>query len=456
MPMSPQILANIRQKYPQYNDIDDATLSAKVIAKYPEYDDPAPPPSTPAGGTLSAAPDEQGFLSSAADSSGLSGLAHAAMHPIDTAKGFPAAVGNEFKRSGQQLKTAWDTPNNQPIKAVDNAMYAIPFIGGSLKKADEQYGRGNVAGAYGTAAGLGAAAVAPEVVGGAVRGLSQPLKSGGATLMDMTIGAGKKEFKRGAAPGASYLEAGGTPAFTMKSLANKASDLKAGVGEKLGEAYDAADASGTLIPSDTVRSAIMPPIQKAIDTTMGPGGTMDPGQYIRLSESYDPMLQAGDAAGGIKPSDVFSAKKNVAQNTSWSDPLNMGLKSVRQAQVGKLGDVLSNAVPEVAPLNKQYQGLANFSSKAADKSVISPTATAIGMRRVPELLLGAAGGHAITGDPITAGILAGIPAMIDTVPGKTSLAYGAYKAGQAAQPVANFITHPAMRTTPFIIPPKKK
>lgn len=409
--------------------------------------------SSQAGGTLSAAPERQGFLSSAADSSGLSSLGNLVAHPIDTVKGIPSAIGQELSRSGQQFKTAWNTPNNQPMKAVDNAMYALPFIGGPLQKADTQYAAGNPMGAAGTMAGLGGAALIPEAAGERISTLAAPLKKAGGGFMDMAIGAGKKEFKRGAQPGSAYLEAGGTPAISISSLADKAQNVKQGIGQKLGQAYSDADAAGTMIPSNTVRAALNPDIDEAINTTMGPGGSMDPSQYIKLSQSYDPMLQAGDAAGGIKPSELFAAKKNVAQNTSWSDPAALGLKSIRQKNTGALGGVLQDAIPGLAPLNKQYMGALNFSNKAADR------AAGVGGQMQKAINLGEAGG-AIAG--VASGHpLAALPLIADTVPVKTGVGYGLYKAGQAAQPVANFITHPVVRPTPFgaqaiLSPPKKK
>jgi len=180
---------------------------------------------------------------------------------------------------------------------------------------------------------------------------------------------------------------------------------------------------------------------------------MDPGQFVKLSQSYDPMLQAGDVAGGIKPCDLFAAKKNVAQNTSWSDPTALGLKSVRQENTGALSGVLQDYVPEVAPLNKQYMGALNFSNKAADRAAGGGGIVQKGLNAAETM--GAVTG-AVTGHP-----LAALPYVIDTVPVKTAAAYGAYKAGQAAQPVANFIMNPAMRRTPFaaqstLNPPQKK
>lgn len=91
---------------------------------------PSAPPSTN-GATLNAPPVGKGFTRSLEDASGVSLLTH----PIDTLTG----VVNEAGRVGSQLKTAWNGP---PSQAIDNTMYAIPFLGGALKEADENYRAG--------------------------------------------------------------------------------------------------------------------------------------------------------------------------------------------------------------------------------------------------------------------------------------------------------------------------
>lgn len=130
-----------------------------------------------AGGKLLDVVPQKGYLQSAADASGLSLAKYAVTHPgetFDAINDLPnpngviaSAVKGELKRSVGQLKEAWDTPNNQPVKAIDRTLYAIPGIGGALKEADEQYAAGNVHGAYGTLTGLIGSMLVPEAVKGA-------------------------------------------------------------------------------------------------------------------------------------------------------------------------------------------------------------------------------------------------------------------------------------------------
>lgn len=97
------------------------------------------------------AKQEKGFLSSLYENSPLSlpqSLYQAATHPGQALTG----IANEIGRSGSQLRDAWNTP--EPIKAADKTIYAIPFIGGALKDADEAAKRGNWRQGLGTGLGI--------------------------------------------------------------------------------------------------------------------------------------------------------------------------------------------------------------------------------------------------------------------------------------------------------------
>lgn len=106
------------------------------------------------GNTVTPPEKPQGGLSSYGEASGLTGLKNLVMHPLDTLAKLPEGLVNEGERVGSQLKEAWNTPNNEPMKAIDRTLYATPFVGANFKKADEQQAAGNTKGAIGT--GLGA------------------------------------------------------------------------------------------------------------------------------------------------------------------------------------------------------------------------------------------------------------------------------------------------------------
>lgn len=161
----------------KHGAVDYDTLAKKYGASEPstkqEASAPAPPP-TPSG-----------FLGSLGESSGLKSLGQAVSHPADTLASLPSAISNEAGRVGTQLKEAWNTPNNQPLKALDRTLYATPFIGSSLKTADEQAASGNYRGAAGTSAGVLGSLLIPgaaEEAGSGLKSLIPTRAKGGKIL----------------------------------------------------------------------------------------------------------------------------------------------------------------------------------------------------------------------------------------------------------------------------------
>jgi hypothetical protein len=268
--------------------------------------------------------------------------------------------------------------------------------------------------------------------------------------MNRTVGALQKDFKRGANPGRAYLDAGGTPSLSMDSLASKGKNLKSSVGKQIGDVYESATANGTIIPVQDVTSAIRPPIQNARAVVTGPGGTGDLGPIRQFGASFRPPIQTALDNGGFSPNDVFAMKKNVAQNTTWGDPTQVGMKSLRQQTTGALGNVLENAVPEVKPLNAQYQGLSNFANRA---NLRAQTGSSPLTHLATKTALGAGGAMlGATHSPL-ASALTGAGAMaLDSVPVKTSLAGALYYGGKGTVAVGNGIKG---LYAPPIAPPRR-
>jgi hypothetical protein len=168
-----------------------------------------------------AAYEPQGFLSSAADSSGLSSLGHAIMHPIqtlapvaglanDVLHGRPASDTNPLVQSIQGLARNSANEGQQAVSMAKQGSYgaalahgalAIPGVGQTMQKAMDQtsgdtgsYG-GNLKslvtnpGAMGTLSGFSAGTVAPAMAEKAFMSIpfrsalagdvSQPIKGGG-------------------------------------------------------------------------------------------------------------------------------------------------------------------------------------------------------------------------------------------------------------------------------------
>jgi hypothetical protein len=108
------------------------------------------------------------------------------------------------------------------------------------------------------------------------------------------------------------------------------------------------------------------------------------------------------------------------------------MNSVRQQGVGGVGKLLTDAVPEAAPLNRIYQGSGNLADRAASRADTgSPPFTSL----VNRGLEGAAGlglGYA-THNPV----LAAAPLLMDSIPVKTGTGYMLFHGGKLADAVPN-------------------
>ena len=329
------------------------------------------------------------------------------LHPIDTARS-ALAVGldngitgdasqNPLVQRGQELRNEW---NSDKGLAVENLA--------------------------GDAIGTGISAGAGKALGVAVKPLANAaapkLKAAGGMLVDRAAGSLQKDFKRGAEPGRSYLEGGGTPALTMRSLAGKASQVKDTAGTQLGDAYSSSTAN---IPVPRVFDAIASPVQKLRNLQSGPGGTGIPDSVTAYESNMLPTLVNAEQRGGFTPRQLFDeVKQPISKSTRWNDPSLYDLNKVRQETTGAIGGLLTDAVPETTGLNKIYQGAGNLAGRASLRANTgSAPLSTMGRRALEAGLGGALGAKAGVGH---LGVLA---AGLDSVPGLTTGGYGLYHAG---------------------------
>lgn len=277
-----------------------------------------------------------------------------------------------------------------------------------------------------TSAGIigGAMHAAPSILGP----LGEGMKSSGAKLIDRTAGLLKSDVSRGAEPGRAYLEGGGGPVMSLKGLAESAKNIKNETGSKLGQAYKDADARGVNIPAIDVFNAVQEPITKLRNLQRSPGGVGSPASLTDFEDNLNAPIYAASARGGFTPSELFTEMKQpISQNTRWNDPTMYDLNKVRQETVGKIGDILTGAVPETATLNKIFQGTNKLAGRAAARAETGQSPlTAIG-RRAVEGAAGAALGMA-THNPL----LGAVPIIADSVPVRTATAKGLFEGGRIA------------------------
>lgn len=286
-------------------------------------------------------------------------------------------------------------------------------------------------GDFTTGAAMGAAGGA---AGELLPMLKPALQDSAIGKINRKIGALKPDFARGANPGEGYFQARLGPSASMGSIAEKASAAKENVGEQIGNAVDNNVLSriGVKIPVQDAVRPIAEPINETHAVLSGPGGG-DTGAIEDLSASFRPAIQKAVDNGGFTPREYFAIKRNVAKNTGWGDPAQIGLKQARQQIAGGMSGTLGEQVPELRPLTSAYQNLSKLETRATDRATTGrPSLSGVG-RGITEAGL-AAGGLLKKGP---AGLLLGaIPAVADSIPIQTGIASGMYYGGEALPRVA--------------------
>lgn len=441
----------IKAKHPEYGDMSDEEVGQKVLAKYPEYQDMvdiAKPDPNMATVTVKPPPPQKGFFSSASDASGLSGLGSAIMHPLKTANNVLDAGAMSLglqKDTGQNpilngLQQGIVDPLKRMVSAptLKEAARNVPFFGPTMAAAQAQHDAGNDAGMAGTLAGSVAGLIAPKVLSrlpDALASAGETSQNSGVGLLNKTVGTLKNDFKRGANPSRGYFEAGGGPAMSMQGLADKGAALKEAVGTTIPEVLGKSTA---VVDPQKLGAVISKPMAKAIALESGPGGMGNLAPIEQYGAGFEPVLQKALANGGLSPTDAWELKKSIAQNTNWSDPTQFNLKAVRQQQVGGLSGAISEAVPEVAPLNRQYGDLTKFAARAASRAETGSSPLTSLAFKGALTSAGALAGASHGAEGITAGALLG--SALDSVPVRSTLASGLYYGGKGAKALSRLPT----------------
>jgi hypothetical protein len=331
----------------------------------------------------------------------LGSLVSPILHPIDTLTGM--------------VKTAALSPydENNPINQRVGEFVREP----------------NRAKAYEDVAGdaLGMAAQGGILKG--LPGLEEPMKATGGKLIDNTVGLRKADVSHGAQPGRAYLEGGGGPALSMRSLGNKANAIAGETGAKLGDLYDNSQAR---IPAGNVFDAVAKPVQQLRDLQSGPGGTgVSPNLNIFEDNMLKPIAEA-EGRGGFTPRELFDqVKRPISQSTRWNDPTMFDLNKVRQQTTGAIGGLLTDAVPETESLNKIFQGAKRLGDRATERADTGQSPlTGIG-RHIAGATIGTGLGLA-THSPA----LGLLPLLADTVPARTAAASALFAGGEVLPPAA--------------------
>lgn len=272
----------------------------------------------------------------------------------------------------------------------------------------------------------------PKIAPPVLEYAGEKLQRGGEGIINKNVlGVRKADIKRGANPGQGYFQAGFGPSASMHSIAQKAAAGIDTTGDAIGSAIDNGVGNGVVIPGSEVAGAVYSPASSAREVLNGPFG---PG-----SEALDRRMEGfnGKIQTEMDPRQVFNLKRGVAKNISWSDPTAIGVKQVGQQITGGLSGVLSNHVPELEPLNSQYQNLTSLENVAGDRAATGQRSLTSMAAKAGFGLGSAAIGYSHS--PV-AGAALGLGALaLDSIPVKTSLASAMYYGGKGAVALGNGI-----------------
>lgn len=274
--------------------------------------------------------------------------------------------------------------------------------------------------------------VLPKVAERALPVAADVADNAAAGVANRTIGALKKDFKRGANPGRGFVKAKIGPSTSLESIAEKAGDARATVADQLRSAYNKATGQGKRISADKVRAAVNSVIDDAKNSAQGPGVVADPEAYEALRKTFDDSLTDADGQKGFTPKELWDIRKNIDRNLNWGDQAKLNMTKVQQRISGAIGGLLKEAIPETVDLNQQYSDLTNLETRATDRAVThSSPLTSLATKA------GLTGGGVLLGHGSPEGMAAGAVggAMLDSIPVKSTAAAGLGAIADAARSV---------------------
>lgn len=377
----------------------------------------------------------------------LGGVAKVALHPIDAAMGFGNQIGDVMLAAAGE-PGAVDRLKDQAKSLWNSSKQDLP---GTIA---DQMGQG--AAVHGAIEGAGSIKKAAKPIASTVLSKTgAAAEAAGNKLINETVGSYKKDFNRGANPGRGYNEAIGSPSISMRSLADKAEAVKNQTAEAIGKVIGDSSQKNVLIPINKIVDALNKPLMEQYELETGPGGLGNTRPYENYAAGFKDIIQKGIRQGGLSAEDVFNLKLGIARRAKWSNLMPEGIMDVRQGQVGALGGLLTEQLPELRQLNRNYQDLVGLADRAAWRAE-SGSRPLSGLVREGAKATGAVGAG-LSHDPM-AMAAAGAMYAADTVPGRTAIATGLYRAGKGMQSLADSLEDttgnpvPQQSSTPRVAP----
>lgn len=427
---SDQFAQQIKTKYPAYASIDNATLTQKILAKYPQYGDrvdltPAAPAPAPSMGSSILAGAKQAL-------GGVFGVSDAinktvAQPFVDVAA---APVQALAKKMGQPDPYANGAMADIPVNPVSNVgakagsaalatSYALPVgrIAAGASKVVQALGVGakaaRVVGEAGTSVGtgygldvaananqgktgndvfkpgvgtaIGAALPGAAAVSAGVRKLAPAMAP---RIINSLVKPLLKDFSYGKNPGRTVAELGIT-GNNLEDLATNITKARQKIGQQahqLGSQLDPqtkVSVSHALSPIDEAMTAAarnndstvldrLQSVKRAITKVLVPVTNSETG-LVSIAAARDRQLTDLPYTAGLKVKQLIGDLTKFTGNQSDDKAVNMALKKAYGNVKGALDKAATDANPEVAgklrTLNEQYADLtsAEVATKYRDK-----------------------------------------------------------------------------------------
>ena len=364
----------IKAKHPEYNDIDDATLTQKVLAKYPQYQD-----------MVDTGPSELGSFGRGV----LSGIpgAEAAQSGIESAMDPKKTYAQAHQDIEDARNKDWETnPKSY------GAGKGVGFVGTALAApvAEGLGGAAAIGAGMGALAGADTAASPSDIPMAGVKGAGAGAVLGGAgnlasKLFSPTVAKGALASLGSKTTSEDIANLAARPgavnnAMNPEQLGNKVADVTSDIGKASGQMSQ--QARGLLNPENSIsakdlKDAAMQTVQK-YHVEGNPATAADQTAINSVIDQYQKLAQIAQDNGGKVPEDtlrnMIDRMQAATKDSTFGNPDAGASQTALKEFSGQLNDLLRGGNEPYAEAMKPSAELANLSSDAKSQFGIEPNA----------------------------------------------------------------------------------
>lgn len=392
----------IKEKYPEYKDVDDLKLANAMIEKYPEYknqvtfDDVQEQPQEPIKAGISVDVTPSGLFK------GSQNVVGSAIAAPFIAKRDNISVQDAFNQNMDKARE-WRKENPTPAQdfLVDTAAYSLipvsraaglPGVAsnivrfGAIPGALEglKNGIGNsVKGALGGSAIAGGIMAGLPVIGNVAKQISKPIKEYAGRSLAKTFQLDPETVEQAIKPTSKALD------YTKNTIKQKEGQLV----ENIRNAYnqvlvDKGNQVGQLL-SDLPEGAqmkagdLLQDYDKIFNNySLSKNPALNPARNATTKEMTKiegllggnmPELAIGE--NRITPKELYDINKNISNMVDWDKPGAALKNEVLEQIYGTNAEKIANLSPELKEANKAYSDLMDFQKSEGIRAILNPNNT---------------------------------------------------------------------------------